>query len=419
MSAPAPVVGTSDAPADTEAPSRRRQWRARAWEVLPPVVSYLVGHLLYTIAGWLVGEPYLPVDGRVRADSGLYALIASRGYDLFPCREDPALAPLFSPDAWCGSAGWFPLYPGLIKAITTITGLGEYEAGLLITEVCLLVTAALLWLLLRRAAVARGTALAVLALATVLPSGVYLHAVFPMSLAAALLLCCVLALHARRWALAGLLGAVVAAAYPVGILVAALGLGPVAVLWHRGELTWPRALRAALLACGLPLLGLAVVFGVYQLTVGHWDAYLMIQRHYGNGFHNPITSLWQLATQPAVIPIPEPRPELLWVLHVFTDAELYWSLGLVLLCVAATVLAARRRTLTPVDAGLALYALAMFVGPLVAGPGVSQYRSHTLLLPAVLLLRHLPARLVLWPYTDAAAAIALPMGTLFSTWLLF
>ncbi|GIG02805.1 hypothetical protein [Catellatospora citrea] len=401
------------APEDPPSPSR---WRRRASALLPPVLAYLVSHLVYTVAGALVAEPFLPVSGRVRADSGLYALVASRGYELFLCDADPDLGPMFAPGAWCGTAGWFPLYPGLIRVLTWPTGLGEYEAGLLVTEVCLLLSFVLLWRLLRNTA--RPGAVAVLALATLLPAGVYLHAVFPMALAGALLLACVTAVASRRWVLAGLAGALVAAAYPMGVAVAAIGFGAVLTLLGRRELRPWAAVRAALAVCGLPLAGLGAVFGVHQLTVGHWNAYLMIQEHYGNGLHNPLHSLAELATEPSVIPIAEPRQDLLWVLHVFTDAELWWSLALALLVVAAAVIASGRGRLRPFDAGLAIYAVALFVGPLIAGPGVSQYRSHTLLLPVLLVLRHLPAKL-LWPYAAVAGVIAVPMGMLFSTWLLF
>ncbi|GAA1418064.1 hypothetical protein [Catellatospora coxensis] len=411
-SAPAAVL-TREAPAT--APQDAPRWRSRGRALLPPVLAYLVGHLLYTVAGALVAEPFLPITGRVRADSGLYVKIAEQGYELFLCDSDPILAPQFAPGAWCGTAGWFPLYPGLIRLLTSI-GLGSYEAALLVTEASLLLSFVLLWRLLRNTA--RPVAAAVLALATLLPAGVYLHAVFPMALAGALLLGCVTFTAARRWVLAGVAGALVAAAYPMGVAVAAIGFGAVATLLGRGELRPWAALRAGLAVVGLPLAGLGAVFGLHHLTLGHWNAYLLIQEHYGNGVHNPLHSLAKLAIEPSVIVIAEPRQDLLWVLHTFTDAELWWALALALLAVAAAVIASGRGRLRPFDAGLALYAVAMFVGPLIAGPGVSQYRSHTLLLPALLVLRHLPARL-LWPYAAVAGVIALPMGMLFSTWLLF
>lgn len=414
-SAPA-AARAPEAPATAPEDPQSPRWRRGALALLPPVLAYVVGHLVYTVAGALVSEPFLQVMGRARADSGLYVMVAERGYELFLCDSDPILAPQFAPGAWCGTAGWFPLYSGLIRLLTWSTGLGGFEAGLLVTEVCLLLSFVLLWRLLR--GTSRPVAAAVLTLAALLPAGVYLHAVFPMALAGALLLACVTAVAARRWVLAGLAGALVAAAYPMGVAVAAIGFGAVVTLLGRGELRSWAALRAALGVIGLPLAGLGAVFAVHRLTVGRWDAYFLIQEHYGNGVHNPLHSLAKLAIEPSVIVIAEPRQDLLWVLHTFTDAELWWSLALALLAVAAAVIASGRGRLRPFDAGLALYAVAMFVGPLIAGPGVSQYRSHTLLLPALLVLRHLPARL-LWPYAAAAGVIALPMGMLFSTWLLF
>jgi hypothetical protein len=428
MSAPA-AVGVSDVrEVPASPPSRRATW---AWRILPPLLAYLAGNVVHAIAAALSGERYLTVLSRVRADAGLYAQVADHGYDLFPCRDDPALAPLFSPDAWCGSAGWFPLYPWLMHLVDLVTGFGEYGSGLVVTEISLLLVFVLLWHLLRRDGAdsgrissalirPRASAYAVLAVATLLPSGIYLHAVFPMALNIALALACVAAAWSRRWAWAGLFGAAVAMTYPIGVTIAAISFGAVLVLvlLRRGELGIGAAVRALLLAAMPPVLGLVAVFAVHHFTVGHWNAYMMIQEHYGNGFHNPVSSLIDLATQPSLIPVPNPRRELLGLLDVATDAELWWSLLLVVLTTIAAVVAGRRGRLHPVDLGLVMYAAAVFIAPLIAGPGVSQYRSHALMLPAVLVLRHLPTR-VLWSFAAVSAAVAVPMSVLFYTWLLF
>ncbi|MBM3400175.1 MAG: hypothetical protein FJY15_06370, partial [Bacteroidetes bacterium] len=43
-----------------------------------------------------------------RWDSGLYLQIAEKGHNLIPCPDWPG--------AWCGNAGWAPLYPLMIKS---------------------------------------------------------------------------------------------------------------------------------------------------------------------------------------------------------------------------------------------------------------------------------------------------------------
>lgn len=278
MSAPAvtyvPDAGTGESIDLRPGPARR--W---AWRIMPPFIAYLFSNVLYGIAASTVLEPYFTVASRVRADSGLYSAIAHHGYELFHCRDDPTLAPNYTAEAWCGTTGWFPMYPWLIRMVSFSTGftLREYESGLLISEVAGLAVLLMGWRLIRRASalgepeisgpwrsVLRRHArpFAVLALMVALPSGVYLHAVFPMALGTALATGVALLLFQQRWAWAGLAGAVVAMTYPIGVVVAAIGAGTVLVAVRRRELSTRRAVAALALSCGGPVVGLLSVFGV-------------------------------------------------------------------------------------------------------------------------------------------------------------
>jgi hypothetical protein len=434
MSAPA-VITVPDVGADESADHRPSTVRRWAWRIVPPVIAYLLNNLLYGIAAVTVFERYFTVGSRVRADSGLYSAIAHHGYELFRCREDPTLAPMFTAEAWCGTTGWFPAYPWLIRIVSFSTGhvLREYESGLLISELACLASMFMAWRLVRRAGglgepqtagpwrlVARRHArpFAVLALMIGLPSGVYLHAVFPMSFAAALAAGVALLTWHRRWVLAGLAGAVIAMTYPIGVVIAAIGFGAVLTGWRRGELAARRALGALALTVGGPVLGLLSVFGVHHLAVGRWNGYLLIQEHYGNGINDPFTSFFRLISEPAPIPIAEPRRDMIGELNLMTDAELLLTLLLVMTLVVACLLAARRGSLHSVDVGLTLYAAAVFLAPLVAGASVSQYRSHVLLVPALVVLRHIRAR-YLAPAALVSVVVAYVMGQLFFLWLLF
>jgi hypothetical protein len=425
-----PETGTGDPVAAQPSRSRRRLWRAG-----PPISAYLLGNLIYVIASTSVYERYFTFGSRVRADSGLYAAIAHHGYELFRCQDDPTLAPIFPADAWCGTTGWFPLYPWLMRMVNMTTGfqLGEYESGLVISEVSTLVAMFLGWGLIRRATGLGDLALdgpwrdvlrrhsrqlGVLALMVALPAGVYLHAVFPMALGAALATGVATLLFARRWAWAGLVGAGVAMAYPIGVVVAAIGAGAVLTALRRRELTPRRAALALVAVSGGPVLGLLGVFLTHHLAVGRWNGYMLIQDHYGNGVNDPVVSFTRLINEKTMIPIAEPRRDMIPVLDWATDVELLAALLLVLLLVAVCWHAGPRNRPHPVDVGLTLYAAAVFVAPLVAGPAVSQYRSHVLMLPALLVLRHVRARF-LWPLVLGSGVVALVMGQLFYVWLLF
>lgn len=53
----------------------------------------------------------------------------------------------------------------------------------------------------------------------------------------------------------------------------------------RGHLVW------GLIAGTLVLRGFGAVLLIHQLSLGHWDAFFMIQARYGHGLHNPLWTL--------------------------------------------------------------------------------------------------------------------------------
>ncbi|WP_144122233.1 hypothetical protein [Catellatospora sichuanensis] len=359
---------------------------ARIWSYAwLPLLAYLLGHLLHGAAAYWFGFDWLSTDSRIRWDGGIYLGIAETGYSAGPCAQVYPAGP--NPDGLCGNAGWFPLLPYLVLALMK-AGLGSATAGVLIVEACALGLLVALSRLLDPARTA--VKVACLAVAALLPSGVYFHATFPMSLAVLLILVTFLLLVRGRWVLAGLTGMVAATAYPLAVLLA-----PAAVVfllippgrWAR------RRLAIAAYVGGLTGTGVLAVFGVMHLATGRYDAYLAIQSsNYGHGVHNPITTfLTLLEWQPATV-----------------SAELLFSTGLVLFAAVALAAAAVRRQATALDWTLgAVYGPLLLIAPLVVGAGQAQFRSHTLLLPVVLLLRHLR-----WPVAAGLAALGSPLAFL-------
>jgi hypothetical protein len=102
--------------------------------------------------------------------------------------------------------------------VHTVGVLSWPGAAVAVSEAAFLTVLVLLWNL--PAPAATGRRYAVLALATLWPGTIYMHAVFPTALTAACTGAGWLALTRRRWLLAGLAGAGAAAGYPVGALFA-------------------------------------------------------------------------------------------------------------------------------------------------------------------------------------------------------
>ena len=297
----------------------------------PPVLAYLAGHLLCGLAAYLHGYDWLSADSRIRWDGGIYLDIAHTGYYAAPCEQiNPDM---HLPNAMCGNAGWFPLFPYLVLGLTKLTGLGLPSAGVLVTEVCWLGVLILLWRLLD-GTVTTAT-LGSLAVAAVLPSGIYFHATYPMALSVLLALVTFLLLRRGHWVPAGLAAAAAATSYPLGVLLA-----PAAVaflLIPPGRWSWRRLASTGYVAT-MTAAGTLGVFGLLRLTTGRFDAFLRIQTSiYGHGLHNPAYSFLTVLRRPPLA----------------LSAELLFSTALVALALLAVNRTSARRPVTVLDWALA------------------------------------------------------------------
>lgn len=355
--------------------------RAWAWVGLP-ILIYLASHLLFMAAAATAEFDWLDPGSRIRWDSIIYLDIAHTGYYAAPCAEiNPSVR---TPGAFCGNAGWFPLFPYLVLGVAKASGLGLNITAVLVTEACTLGMLIMAWRLLGPAVTP--VTVGCLALAAALPGSVYFHAVYPMSLAVLLTLVTLQLLIRGNWAVAGAAGAITATSYPLAVLVAPAAMA--LLLFLPGKRSWKRLAVAAYVGA-LTSAGVPAVFGLLHVTTGHFGAYLQIQRNYGHGVHDPVATFLTVLAQS--------RPAV--------SAELLFSTVLVLLGVLAVIRPAQRARVTTLDRTMGLvYGPLLLIAPLVVGANQAQFRSHTLLLPLVVVMRHLKAPLVL---TLVAAALPL------------
>jgi len=339
-----------------------------------PALVLLGSQIVIWVCAAIAGVPPFAVKSGLKWDAGTYVDIAQNGYYLFRCSDQPGIVLPGTPEgAWCGNAGWFPLYPMLTRVLH-VTGLPYDVAAYLLSLAALYGSLVLLWRLLgfRRPLW--------LVLAALLPGAVYHHLTYPISLGTLALLGAVAALRARSWPWAAVCAAVGAAAYPnTGVLVAVIPVA-VAVLWRR----WLPAVAAFLIG----VTGWIFTAVVFWLDAGRPDAYFLIQAKYGNGLHNPLATASRLLAGGARL-----------------ETKLSFLAALAL---SALVLLAFFRVRPPERteyAVLVALTLGLLVIPLVAGPSVSAYRSHALLVPAVLALRELPVWFAA-RVTSVSAAVA-------------
>lgn len=388
-----------------------RSVRERAlWSFAPPLLAFLAVNAVLWVAATAEGYGFFDPATWIRWDSFHYLDIADNGYEYYAC----ARAELWDFTSWfqsvgaflgfgveledvCGDAGWFPGYPAFMRLIS-FTGLSLSAAGVLIAVFFQLATLYALWIFFLREQ-ERGTALLVLGAGAFFFGHIYYRAVFPMSLAAFLILVHLHLLLKGRWAWAGIAGAMTAFVYPTGVLLAPVGL--IWFLGTRSDLPLDRRLVGTSWIAGLTTLGLVLVLLVQYIHTGVWGAFYRVQSQFDYGIHVPTERLIEILTP------------------VFTDGLVlnevrYLQTGLVAVAMGSLLVATAFRwtRLGHLERWVAIAAAVFWAFPLVIGGEASLYRIESLLLPSVLLLPRSPAALRVF-IPVVLVGLSYPMAVLF------
>jgi len=182
----------------------------------------------------------LPLEIWSRWDAEWYLLIADRGYD-----AEDVFADLAVPYETSATAGFLPLYPFLIRALSPV--FGGIGSGILISNLCLAGALALLFRLTERlapGAAGQRAGLAACAALLLHPMSLFLSAVYAESLFLLLTLAAFDRSQAGRIGQASVCAALAAVTRPFGVLLAL----PILITWwnqwratcrpHPLSLTW-------------------------------------------------------------------------------------------------------------------------------------------------------------------------------------
>jgi hypothetical protein len=245
---------------------RRHAWLLGWWAAGRVVV------LVAAVAVHLFGpEGYLHAQVRGSAfglldswDASWYRMIAGYGYLLVPGRQsDPA---------------FFPLFPLLLRVVHPL-GLGYGTAGILISNVALLVALAVLYALTRDL-LGESLARRATIYAAIFPLGFVFSMVYPESLVLALIAGSGLAALRRHWLLAAACAGGAALARPEGIFVALPLMG---IAWQQWRTLTPAGRGLAVGAVAAPAAALAS-FPLYLNRVLH-DPLAWSHAEHGWGRH--------------------------------------------------------------------------------------------------------------------------------------
>jgi Gpi18-like mannosyltransferase len=244
--------------------------------LLPSGVGAQPGNLV-----WHQPAP-LPLEVWARWDSEWYLLIAEAGYDVGDRLSGFGVAYERS-----ATAGFLPLYPMLVRLLTPL--FGAVAAGVLISNLCLLLSLVLLDRLVRLE-VGGGTGesagIAACAALLLFPSSLFLSAVYAESLFLSLSLAAVLSARLGRFSIAGICGGLATLTRPFGILLAL----PLVWEWWAWRADDASSRRGRSLA-GLWLLMLPAAMSCFlffsRLTFGDPLALLHRQERWRGGLSGP------------------------------------------------------------------------------------------------------------------------------------
>ncbi|GAA4693648.1 hypothetical protein [Phytohabitans rumicis] len=269
MSAPA---AAQDSQTEQPVVAAKTHWRER----LPAATPALLAYALVRIVGLLVLWAFAHGAGvdfwgllNSRFDSVWYQQIAEHGYDAaIPLKPNGAFRPT--------NLAFFPLYPGLLAALTAVTPLSAPVAGLVVSWIAGIAAA---WGIYAVGKEVRSHSVGVMlaVLWGLFPHAVVENMAYSETTFIALVAWSLYALLRRRWLTAGLLCAFAGLARPTAnAIIAAVGLAALVAIFRRqdGWRPW--------VAIALAPLGYLGYLGYVAHRLGRLDGYFYLQREAWN-----------------------------------------------------------------------------------------------------------------------------------------
>ncbi|MCL6443267.1 MAG: GtrA family protein [Alicyclobacillus sp.] len=221
------IVFRSKSPLDGHGASKQRQAMQIFWIAILLVSLQRILLLISDIA--ISRRRHLPVTlhrlfvlGYKHWDAGWYIRIARHGYTHFK------------------ETAFWPLYPWLIRAVHSFSGLNLMLSGVLISVICFVITLQCFGLLVNAAWDFR-TAVGAMVLYAFCPTAYYFDAVYTESLFMALLLAATYTAHTGRFRLASILAALAALTRNTGILILIVLVAERVRLQEAGWRFWTKA----------------------------------------------------------------------------------------------------------------------------------------------------------------------------------
>jgi hypothetical protein len=230
-------------------------------------------------------------------DSGWYRGLIESGYQVSPISSGPT----------AGQANWafFPLYPTLGRLVTYLTGISAQKAGILLSNVFLLVALYYVYHYLSETRDNR-TATTGVVLFALGPYSFYYSTLYTEALFVMLSAMGFYYLHQENWFVCGFLGALLSATRGYGAVFGIVLLLAMALRSYEpgnGLFGTTKDIvfdGRKVLSLGLVPLGLSLYMLYLYTLVGDALAFVHVQKAWGRSFGNPAVVLWNGVTSGAL-----------------------------------------------------------------------------------------------------------------------
>ena len=230
------------------------------------IVSRIIMYYQFTLANYVILHNRGTFSSSMcKWDCKWYLTIINNGYD-YTVRT--------SPKVWKGLANWafFPLYPNLVTIVSKLTTIDPVITGILLNQIFIFIAVIFLYKLLRLNFNDLNSRFGI----TILifsPFSVYFASLYTEALFIVLSVCGFYYLKARHGYTASVLGGLLSATRPVGVMFAV----PVMVYYWRKQ----KPLKEQLIALLLCLSGLLLFMLFLQIRSGDFLAFEHIQKGWG------------------------------------------------------------------------------------------------------------------------------------------